>query len=139
LLAICYSNEVCSNHLLLVNVYLTIRSSLLTLYRHALLKEPIDKDPSTSPAKLVIRSVIRMVLGGTSYGLPRTPEHVENIPIWALNSCYLAALSHVQYGDRSDRDQWVKELDDLKSFMGKFAQKWKLAGKSYIIYFMCSC
>lgn len=94
--------------------------------------QPVQIDPCLSPAALAIQSIIRMVLDGSTYRTYDSQDDLDTLPCWILKSAYLAALEHIQLGDKSDINLWTKQLSGLKSSLTIFSRRWKLAGMNLI-------
>jgi hypothetical protein len=108
---------------------LTNRSTLFTLHRHELKREPRSSDPYTSRAALALYSITSMVLDRKSHDFPKD---TWKLSIWTVNCVHLAALAHIQHGDRGNMESWTSDLNLLKSTLKILSRRWKLAGMTLI-------
>lgn len=108
-------------------------SALLFLSRDALeVKDGSYKYEDSCRAILSLRSVIRITLDGVKSGAYTTQTAVELVPIWGLHCLFLAATSHIEFGDKSNEEEWSRDLECLQQTLSWFKAKWMIAG-SYIL------
>jgi hypothetical protein len=77
-------------------------------------------------AVLAVRSVVRITLDASDSSGPNV--EIDSVPIWGLNSIYLAARSNIEYGDTSNEAAWLAETEKMKSILVCFKSRWRLAG-----------
>ncbi|KFY37512.1 hypothetical protein V494_04722 [Pseudogymnoascus sp. VKM F-4513 (FW-928)] len=107
----------------------TCLSALLFLSRDALeVKDGSYKYEDSCRAILALRSVIRISLEGVRSGAYTTHTAVELVPIWGLHCIYLAATSLVEFGDKTNEDEWNRDLECLQQTLSWFRGKWMIAG-----------
>lgn len=103
------------------------------LSRDALeVKDGSYKYEDSCRAILALRSIIRITLEGVRSGAYTTHNAVELVPIWGLHCLFLAAKSHIEFGDKADEKKWSEELECLHQTLSWFKEKWMIAG-SYIL------